>query len=58
MSQEIKAGDTVKHGPTGETWVVKRVNGDYLEWCGWPPGQARVADCTLVVRATPEGGEG
>jgi hypothetical protein len=45
---DIRAGDEVLHGPSGETWVVKRVNGDRLEWCGWPPGRARVEDCTLT----------
>lgn len=48
----IDTGDTVKHGPTGETWVVAYVQGDRLAWCGWPEGEARLADCTLVEHAT------
>ena len=35
----IDTGDTVKHGPTGETWVVAYVQGDRLAWCGWPEGE-------------------
>ena len=52
--REIDTGDTVKHGPTGETWVVAYVQGDRLAWCGWPEGTANVSDCTLVEKATPE----
>lgn len=51
----IDTGDIVLHGPTGEEWVVKRVTGNRLEWCGWPPGSADLADCTLIKKATPEG---
>lgn len=52
--QSIDTGDTVKHGPTGEIWVVAYVDGDRLAWCGWPPGEARVEHCTLVEKATAE----
>lgn len=51
MSQCIDTGDYVKHGPTGETWVVAFVEGDRLAWCGWPEGSADLADCTLVQKA-------
>jgi hypothetical protein len=44
----MRAGDTVKHRPTGETWRLAYVNGRYLAWCGWPPGEALVSDCELV----------
>jgi hypothetical protein len=44
----IRGGDHVFHRPTGETWIVEYVKGDYLAWCGFPRGEARVADCTLV----------
>jgi hypothetical protein len=44
----MRAGDIVLHRPTGERWVVAYVDGDYLAWCGWPEGEARVADCDLV----------
>jgi hypothetical protein len=54
MSETIDTGDTVKHGPTGETWTVAYVQGDYLAWVGWPEGEARLSDCTLVKKANPE----
>ena len=44
----MRAGDRVKHGPTGETWIVAYVDGDYMAWCGWPEGEAKVSDCTLT----------
>ncbi len=49
----IDTGDYVKHGPTGESWVVAYVDGDRLAWCGWPPGEARLADCELIQKAVP-----
>ena len=51
---EIDTGDHVHHGPTGEDWVVKYVRGDKLSWCGWPPGEANLADCTLIRKASLE----
>ena len=48
----IGTGDVAQHGPTGETWTVAYVQGDRLAWCGWPEGEARLADCTLVEKAT------
>lgn len=53
MSQCIDTGDYVRHGPTGETCVVARVEGDRLAWLGWPPGWADLSDCTLVQKAAP-----
>lgn len=50
----IDTGDSVLHGPTGEMWTVAYVRGDYLAWIGWPEGEARVDDCTLVRKATAE----
>ena len=50
----IDTGDTVRHGPTGETWLVAYVRGDDLAPCGWPDTLALVSDCTLVTKATPE----
>lgn len=44
----MRAGDTVKHRPSGETWSVAYVKGEWLAWCGWPPGEAKVTDCELV----------
>jgi len=48
----IDTADHVFHAPTGETWVVKYVRGDNLAWCGWPPGEAKLVDCTLVKKAS------
>lgn len=48
----IDTGDRVKHGPTGEEWLVARVNGKHLFPCGWPPTRAEVGDCTLLKKAT------
>lgn len=51
---QIDTGDIVKHGPTGETWTVAYVRGEYLAWCGWPEGEAKLSDCTLVEKVSPE----
>lgn len=50
----VRTGDTVKHHPSGETWVVAFVEGEYLAWCGWPPGLAKVDDCELVEACSDE----
>ena len=50
---DIDTGDFVRHEPTGEDWVVAYVRGDRLAWCGWPPGEAALADCVLTKKATP-----
>lgn len=31
--------------------MVAYVRGDRLGWCGWPPGEAALADCTLLKKA-------
>lgn len=49
---DIDTGDHVHHAPSGEDWVVAYVRGDRLAWCGWPPGEAALSDCTLVKKAT------
>jgi hypothetical protein len=54
IMNHIDTGDVVRHGPTGEAWVVAYVKGKYLAWCGWPEGEARVSDCSLLKKATPE----
>ena len=51
---DIDTADSVLHGPTGETWLVAYVEGARLAWCGWPEGDANLADCTLTKKATPE----
>jgi peptidoglycan/LPS O-acetylase OafA/YrhL len=50
----IRGGDHVFHRPTGETWTIEYVKGDYLAWCGFPRGEARVADCDLVMACSDE----
>jgi hypothetical protein len=50
----MRCGDTVKHHPTGQMWVVAYVEGEYLAWCGWPEGEAKVSDCTLVESVSDE----
>jgi len=57
MSNEtmvIDTGDVVLHEPRGERWVVACVSGEYLYWCGWPYGDAKLTDCKLIEKATPE----
>lgn len=55
-ANRINCGDTVFHRPSGETWLVAAADhtADDLMWCGWPEGMARVSDCKVVRRATPE----
>jgi len=47
MTTLIRTGDTVHHKPSGEDWVVAYVDGEYLAWCGWPAGEAKLDDCEL-----------
>lgn len=49
----FKPDDHVLHHPSGETWVVKSDDGEYLEWKGWPPGRGKSSDCSLVEPAAP-----
>lgn len=50
----MRCGDHVFHRPTREHWLVAYVDGDYLAWCGWPEGEARVADCDLIKECSDE----
>jgi len=50
----IDTGDIVHHSPSGEDWVVAFVEGDMLSPLGWPETIAKVSDCTLIKKATPE----
>lgn len=50
----IDTGDHVKHGPSGEEWTVAYVQNGYLSPCGWPEGEAKLSDCTLIEAATDE----
>lgn len=50
----IRTGDTVKHLPSNETWLVAFVDGNDLAWCGWPEGYARTSDCILLKSCSDE----
>ena len=50
----MRTGDIVLHKPTGEHWIVAYVDGEYMSWCGWPPGEARTADCEVVTVASDD----
>ena len=56
MSATIRTGDTVYHRPTKETWVVAYADydRDELAWIGWPPGHAKLSDCTLCMSCSDE----
>jgi hypothetical protein len=49
---ELRAGDTVYHRPSKETWTVAYVDGARLSWCGWPYGEAEIADCDVITRCS------
>lgn len=53
---EIRAGDSVHHKPSGETWVVAVVgrDGTYFYPAGWPAGSAELSDVERVREATDE----
>jgi hypothetical protein len=50
----IDIGDHIHHTPTGEDWVVKSVDETHVEPAGWPPCRAKLSDCRLIKKATPE----
>lgn len=50
---EIEIGDAVHHAPSGENWVVARVDAEHLYPAGWPCTRERVAECSLLQKATP-----
>ena len=51
----FRAGDHVKHGPTGEEWELAcdERHGDVMP-SGWPSTIAKASDCTLIEAATDE----
>jgi ADP-ribose pyrophosphatase YjhB (NUDIX family) len=51
---KIDTGDTVKHAPSGETWVVACVRGNELSYVGWPEGFAKLSDCVLLEKASDD----
>jgi PRTRC genetic system protein C len=48
----IGIADHVRHQPSGEDWVVARVDGEHLWPAGWPRTRALLSDCLLVRKAT------
>lgn len=54
LFRKFKAGDTVLHRPTGETWsLVADEKDGWVTPGGWPPSQGRAEDCKLV-EAVPQ----
>lgn len=62
-AHRFRAGDVVKHRPSGEEWVVASVrppssisSDPSLDFCaaGYPETCARSSDCDLVEAATDE----
>lgn len=49
---EIDIADHIHHGPSGEDWVVARVDGEHVYPAGWPVCRAALSDCTLIRKAT------
>lgn len=54
MSDAFRAGDTVKHRPSGEQWWLGAADGHYVYPNGWPPTEGKAADCELVHAATDD----
>lgn len=51
----FRAGDVVKHHPTGETWILgtDECYGEVFP-LGWPETSAKAKDCELVEAASEE----
>lgn len=52
----VNCGDAVLHRPSGEKWLVAAADRerDEIMYCGWPEGVAKLSDCDVIRRATPE----
>lgn len=51
ITRKFKAGDTVFHRPTGETWLlIKDEQDGWVTPGGWPTSQGRAEDCKLVTK--------
>jgi hypothetical protein len=49
----FRAGDTIRHLPSGEEWLLACDEEDgRVVCCGWPETQANAKDCILVEAAT------
>lgn len=54
MSDKIEIADHVHHKPSGENWVVGRVDETHVYPCGWPESRAQLSDCVLTWKANEE----
>ncbi len=58
MKPLFRAGDVVRHRPSGETWTlayggdIHRGGVEHVSACGWPESVALATDCELVTAAT------
>ena len=51
----FRAGDKVRHRPTGETWILAVDQfGDEVFPCGWLESKTDAKHCTLIEAATDE----
>lgn len=52
----FRAGDHVRHLPSGEAWVLAcdEERGEVV-CCGWPETSAKAADCELLTSTSDEG---
>ncbi len=55
VTSHFRAGDRVKHAPSGETWILAcdEIDGRVLP-AGWPETLAQAEHCTLVEAASDE----
>lgn len=51
----FRAGDSVFHRPSGETWVLAcdELDGEVMQ-AGWPESYAKASDCELKRAVTDE----
>lgn len=48
----IDTGDSVRHKPSEEEWLVAYAEGGHVVPCGWPQTIAAEADCVLIRKAS------
>ena len=49
---KLRAGDTVRHVASDETWVILADTGTMVMWAGWPPGMENRSHCAPTGRCT------
>jgi hypothetical protein len=54
LTPAMRSGDHVHHWPTGEDWVLGRVEDEHVYPMGWPPSRALRADCMVIKPCTDE----